>query len=81
MQEQEAIYSLLVSLQSEVLSRMKEGVVSKELYQSALSYIKEKKPELESHFVKNMGHGVCIRLISGCDFHLMEGFVDGHGIP
>ncbi|KAL1947960.1 hypothetical protein VTO73DRAFT_13684 [Trametes versicolor] len=56
--EQEAIYSLLVSLQSEVLSRMKEGVVSKELYQSALSCIKEKKPELESHFVKNMGHGM-----------------------
>ncbi|CDO70740.1 hypothetical protein BN946_scf184798.g55, partial [Trametes cinnabarina] len=56
--EQEAIYSLLVSLQSEILSRMKEGAVSKELYQFALSYVKEKKPELESHFVKNIGHGM-----------------------
>ncbi|KAI9064261.1 FACT complex subunit SPT16 [Trametes sanguinea] len=56
--EQEAIYALLVSLQSEVLSRMKEGAISKELYQFALSYVREKKPELESHFVKNIGHGM-----------------------
>ncbi|KAH9854064.1 FACT complex subunit SPT16 [Lenzites betulinus] len=56
--EQEAIYTLLVALQSEVLSRMKDGVLSKELYQFALSYIKEKKPELEPHFTKNIGHGM-----------------------
>ena len=38
---------------------MKDGAISKELYQFAVSYIKEKKPELEPHFVKNIGHGVC----------------------
>ncbi|KAI0646896.1 FACT complex subunit SPT16 [Trametes meyenii] len=56
--EQEAIYALLVSLQSEVLSRMKEGTVIKELYQFALSFVKEKRPELESYLVKNIGHGM-----------------------
>ncbi|TBU47950.1 FACT complex subunit SPT16, partial [Dichomitus squalens] len=55
--EQEAIYALLVSLQADLLLRLKEGAVAKELYQHALSYIKEHKPELESHFVKNLGHG------------------------
>ena len=37
---------------------MKEGTVAKELYQHALSYVKEKKPELEANFTKNIGHGV-----------------------
>lgn len=59
-QEQEAIYSLLVSLQSEMLSRLKDGAVAKDLYQHALSFIKERKPELESHFSKNIGHGVSV---------------------
>lgn len=37
---------------------MKEGAVAKELYHFALSYVKEKKPELEANFQKNIGHGV-----------------------
>ena len=35
-----------------------DGAVAKDLYQHALSFVKEKKPELESHFSKNIGHGV-----------------------
>ena len=37
---------------------MKEGAVARDVYQHALAYVKEKKPELEKHFVKNIGHGV-----------------------
>ncbi len=58
-QDQEAIYALLVSLQSEMLSQLKEGAAAKDLYQHALSYVKGKRPELEAHLVKNIGHGVC----------------------
>ena len=49
----------MVALQTELLSRMKEGAAAKELYQFALSYVKEKNSDLESHFTKNIGHGVC----------------------
>lgn len=37
---------------------MKDGVTAREVYQHALSFVKEKKPELEKHFVKTIGHGV-----------------------
>ncbi|PAV23533.1 FACT complex subunit SPT16 [Pyrrhoderma noxium] len=53
--DQEAVYALLVSLQAELLHKLKDGVVARDVYLHALSYIKEKKPELEKHFVKNIG--------------------------
>ncbi|KAI6043042.1 FACT complex subunit SPT16 [Pisolithus marmoratus] len=53
--EQEEIYNLLLSLQSELMREMKDGVTAREVYQRALEYIKDKKPELEKHFVKNVG--------------------------
>lgn len=59
-QEQEAIYALLVALQNELLVFMKDGVTARDVYQHALFYVKEKKPELEKHFVKSAGHGVCM---------------------
>ena len=55
------MYALLVSLQADLLPRLKDGAVAKELYQHALSYVTEHKPGLERHFVKNIGHGVCVR--------------------
>lgn len=61
LKEQEAVYALLVSLQADLLPRLKDGAVAKELYQHALSYVTEHKPGLERHFVKNIGHGVCVR--------------------
>ena len=39
---------------------MKDGAVTKDVYMHALTYIREKKPELEKHFVKNIGFGVSI---------------------
>ncbi|KAF5372890.1 hypothetical protein D9758_001715 [Tetrapyrgos nigripes] len=58
--EQEAQYNLLLSLQQELLSFVKDGVSVKDLYQHALSFIKEKNPDLEKHFVKTAGFGTGI---------------------
>ncbi|KAA1474845.1 FACT complex subunit SPT16 [Dentipellis sp. KUC8613] len=56
--EQESIYNFLLSLQTELLSQMKDGAVIRDVYQHALSHIKKHKPELEKHFVKNIGFGM-----------------------
>ncbi|EJD05718.1 FACT complex subunit SPT16 [Fomitiporia mediterranea MF3/22] len=53
--EQETVYALLVTLQSELLHKMKDGVPARDIYMHAITYIREKKPELEKHFVKNVG--------------------------
>jgi nucleosome binding factor SPN SPT16 subunit len=58
LQEQESIYNLLLNLQAEVLQKMKDGTLAKDLYQHALSYVKKHKPDLEKNFVKNIGFGV-----------------------
>src|SRR5258705_4800620 len=57
-QDQEAQYNLLLSLQAELLSYIKDGVASRDVYQHALNFIKEKKPDLEKCFVKNIGFSV-----------------------
>lgn len=57
-QEQEAIYQLLLELQTELLDKLQDGVAARDVYQHAISRIKEKKPELEKNFVKNVGFGV-----------------------
>ena len=57
-QEQESVYNLLLNLQAEIMQRMKDGFVARDLYQHALAYVKKHKPDLEKHFVKNIGFGV-----------------------
>jgi nucleosome binding factor SPN SPT16 subunit len=57
-QDQEAIYNLLLSLQADLLTTLKDGVTTREAYQHALAFVKDKKPELEKNFVKNIGFGV-----------------------
>jgi len=37
---------------------MKDGVPARDVYNHALSYIKEKKPALEPHFLKSIGFGM-----------------------
>ncbi|KAL4065337.1 FACT complex subunit-domain-containing protein [Scleroderma yunnanense] len=56
--EQEEIYNTLVSLQSELMREMKDGITAREVYHRAVEYIQEKKPELEKHFVKNVGSAI-----------------------
>lgn len=48
----------MTEIQTEVLAKMKEGAAAKDLYAYALNMVKEKKPDFESHFVKNIGHAV-----------------------
>lgn len=79
-QEQEAIYLLLVSLQTEILTQLKGGAMAKEVYHHALSYVKQRKPELEKHFVKNVGHGVSRILRLPCIYTQYMCFTDGHGV-
>lgn len=58
LQDQEAQYKLLLSLQSELLSFMKDGVSARDVYQHAVSYVKSNMPDLEKNFVKSIGFGV-----------------------
>jgi len=37
---------------------MKDGKTLRDMYQFAVEYIREKKPDLEKNFVKNLGSGV-----------------------
>lgn len=56
--EQEQVYQLLFSLQSELLSKLKDGVPAREVYLHAVNFVKGKRPDLEKNFVKNVGFGV-----------------------
>lgn len=59
-QQQEAQYNLLLSLQSELLSFMKDGVAARDVYLHAVDFVRVRKPELEKHFVKTVGFGVSL---------------------
>ncbi|KAF7311639.1 FACT complex subunit SPT16 [Mycena kentingensis (nom. inval.)] len=53
--EQEAQYNLLLDLQHELLSKIKDGLAVREAYEAAVSFVKEKKPELDGKLQKNIG--------------------------
>ncbi|KAL1917850.1 uncharacterized protein VTP21DRAFT_3684 [Calcarisporiella thermophila] len=57
---QETNYEFLLQLQRRVLDSIRDGVKIKDVYQKAHSYIKAERPELEKHFVKNLGFGIGI---------------------
>ena len=57
---QESNYKLLLSIHDAVLKDARDGVAVKDLYSKALTIIKSKKPELEKHFLKNVGGGIGI---------------------
>jgi nucleosome binding factor SPN SPT16 subunit len=42
----------------DVVGRMKEGAIARDVWNHALAIVKQKKPELEGNFVKNLGHAV-----------------------
>jgi nucleosome binding factor SPN SPT16 subunit len=62
-QDQEAQYNLLLALQVELLSVIKDGVSAREIYLHAVSYVRDKNPDLEKYFVKNLGFGVSLALV------------------
>ncbi|OLL26729.1 FACT complex subunit spt16 [Neolecta irregularis DAH-3] len=59
-QDQEKYYNFLIGLQKKVFESIKDGVVVKDVFNKAISIIKSRHPELESHFVKNLGAGLGI---------------------
>ncbi|GBF65273.1 FACT complex subunit [Trichophyton mentagrophytes] len=59
---QEANYGFLLAVYDAVVKDIRDGTVVKDLYNKALGMIKAKKPELEKHFVRNIGAGIGIEL-------------------
>ncbi|CAL5872278.1 uncharacterized protein PFLUO_LOCUS6539 [Penicillium psychrofluorescens] len=59
---QEANYAILLNIHEAVLKEVRDGAVAKDVYNKALGLVRAKKPELESHFVKNIGAGIGIEL-------------------
>ncbi|KAI1308574.1 FACT complex subunit SPT16 [Xylaria venustula] len=57
---QESVYKTLHTAHNIVLKEIRDGAVAKDVYNKALGYIKSKKPDLEKHFVKNVGWGIGI---------------------
>ncbi|KAH7107755.1 FACT complex subunit SPT16 [Auriculariales sp. MPI-PUGE-AT-0066] len=63
--EQERVYQILVQLQSELLGKMTDGTPAKDVYNHAVTFIREKNPDLEKHFVKNIGFAMGIEFRDG----------------
>ncbi|KAI9729207.1 MAG: FACT complex subunit spt16 [Cirrosporium novae-zelandiae] len=57
---QEHNYKLLLAVHEAVLKDARDGAVAKDLYNKALGIIRTKNPDLERHFLKNIGAGVGI---------------------
>lgn len=55
---QEANYKFLLAVHNLILKEIRDGAVAKDVYSKAQSYIRSKKPELEKHFLKNVGYGI-----------------------
>src|SRR5690606_12319455 len=55
---QEGNYKLLCIVHNAVLKEIRDGVVAKDVYAKALSTIRAKKPDLEKHFLRNVGWGI-----------------------
>jgi nucleosome binding factor SPN SPT16 subunit len=62
---QESNYKLLLAVHALVLKELRDGAVVKDIYSKALSLIKAKKPELEKHFLRNVGAGIGIETKDG----------------
>jgi hypothetical protein len=65
-------------LQKEILTKIKDGVSARDVYLEALAYVKEKNPDIEKNFVKNLGFGVFV--ISLQFLHTLRSTLDGLGI-
>lgn len=57
---QESNYKLLLTVHDAVIQEAREGVAAKDLYNKALGIIRTKKPDMEKHFLKNVGGGIGI---------------------
>ena len=48
----------MLKLQTHILGQLKDGAVLRDVYNNAVEYIRNEKPELEPHFLKTMGFSV-----------------------
>jgi nucleosome binding factor SPN SPT16 subunit len=55
---QEGNYKFLLNVHNLVMKEIRDGVMAKDVYAKAHAYVKSKKPELEKHFLKNVGFGI-----------------------
>lgn len=55
---QESNYKLLCMVHNSIIKDVRDGMLAKDIYNKALGIIKAKKPEMEKHFLKNVGWGV-----------------------
>ncbi|KAG0046982.1 FACT complex subunit spt16 [Gryganskiella cystojenkinii] len=62
---QEKNYTFLLDVQRKVLDAMKEGAKVKDVYNRAIDFIRNKRPELEKKFVKNLGFGTGLEFREG----------------
>ncbi|KAL2007163.1 hypothetical protein VTN00DRAFT_8601 [Thermoascus crustaceus] len=59
---QETNYGFLLSIHEAVMKDVRDGTVAKDLYNKAIGMVRAKKPDLEKHFLKNIGAGIGIEL-------------------
>lgn len=57
---QESNYKLLYMIHNSIIKDIRDGMTAKEVYNKAIGIIKAKRPEMEKHFLKNVGWGVGI---------------------
>ncbi len=57
---QESNYKLLLQVHSLVMKEVRDGANLKDIYAKALQLVRTKKPELENHFLRNVGTGIGI---------------------
>jgi nucleosome binding factor SPN SPT16 subunit len=57
---QESNYKLLLQVHALVMKEIRDGASVKDIYAKALTMVKTKKPDLEKHFLKNIGAGIGI---------------------
>ncbi|KAI8322331.1 FACT complex subunit spt16 [Martensiomyces pterosporus] len=63
--EQEKNYGFLLELQKQLLGWLSPGEAMGSIYNRALAYVKEHRPDLESSFVKDCGHVTGIEMNDG----------------
>jgi nucleosome binding factor SPN SPT16 subunit len=52
---QESNYKFLVALQQHIIALIRPGIALRHIYEQATEYVREKRPDLSSHFVANAG--------------------------
>ncbi|KAF4595371.1 FACT complex subunit SPT16 [Ophiocordyceps camponoti-floridani] len=55
---QESNYKLLYMIHNTILKEIRDGMAAKDVYAKAVGIVRSKKPDMEKHFLKNVGWGV-----------------------